>query len=120
MLPCIRLAISAALLAVGALVCASQGHSQTFNLENDRVQMAELQGLWRFHTGDDMRWADPGFDDSSWPLLHSNEDWSRQGYADYGGFAWYRFKVIVPGGAAPWACICPRFQPVIRSSPMAV
>lgn len=93
--------ISAALLAVGALVCASQGDSQTFNLENGRVQMAELRGLWRFHTGDDVRWADPGFDDSSWKLLRSNEDWSQQGYADYGGFAWYRFKVIVPDGTAP-------------------
>jgi hypothetical protein len=101
MLPHARLGISAALLAVGALVCASQGHSQTFNLENDRVQMAELQGLWRFHTGDDMRWADPGFDDSSWKLLRSNEDWSQQGYANYGGFAWYRFKVTVPDGTAP-------------------
>jgi hypothetical protein len=101
------LAISAALLAVGALVCESHGHSQTFNLENDRVQMAELQGLWRFQIGDDMRWADPGFDDSSWKLLHSNEDWSQQGYANYGGFAWYRFKVTVPDGAPPLGLYLP-------------
>ena len=107
MLPHTRLAISAALIAVGALVCASQGHTQTYNLERDRVQMAELLGLWRFHTGDDMRWADPGFDDSSWKLLHSNEDWSQQGYANYGGFAWYRFKVIVPDGAAPLGLYLP-------------
>lgn len=45
-----------------------------------------------------MRWADPGFNDSSWKLLRSNEDWSQQGYANYGGFAWYRFKVTVPDG----------------------
>jgi hypothetical protein len=102
-----RLGILAALLAVGALVCASHAHSQTFNLENDRVQMAELHGLWRFHTGDDLRWADPGFDDSSWNLLRSNEDWSQQGYANYGGFAWYRFKVIVPDGTAPLGLYLP-------------
>lgn len=102
-----RSGISAALLAVGALVCASWGHSQTFNLENERVQMAELRGLWRFHTGDDMRWADPGFDDSSWKLLRSNEDWSQQGYADYGGFAWYRFTVIVADGTAPLGLYLP-------------
>lgn len=107
MLPYARSGIAAVLLAVGAFVCASQGHSQTFNLENDRVQMAELRGLWRFHTGDDLRWADPGFDDSSWNLLRSNEDWSQQGYANYGGFAWYRFKVIVPDGTAPLGLYMP-------------
>ena len=50
----------------------------------------------RFHTGDDPRWSEPGFDDSSWPLISSESDWSDQGYKDYGGFAWYRFKVILP------------------------
>jgi hypothetical protein len=110
MLPHGRSGISAILLAVGTLLCASQGHSQTFNLENDRVQMAELHGLWRFHTGDDMHWADPGFDDSSWKLLRSDEDWSQQGYANYGGFAWYRFRLIVPGGSAPLAIYLPSFS----------
>ena len=105
--PHARSGIAAVLLAVGALLCTSQGRSQTFNLENDRVQMAELQGFWRFKTGDDMRWADPGFDDSSWKLLHSNEDWSQQDYADYGGFAWYRFKVILPDDTAPLGLYLP-------------
>src|SRR5580692_651430 len=27
-----------------------------------------LNGPWRFHIGDDARWADPGFDDSTWEL----------------------------------------------------
>jgi Stage II sporulation protein E (SpoIIE) len=107
MLPRARLGLAAVLFAVGALLCASQGRGQTFNLENDRVQMAELRGLWRFQTGDDMRWADPGFDDSSWKQLRSDTDWSQQGYADYGGFAWYRFKVIVPDGAAPLGLYLP-------------
>ena len=70
MLPHTRSNVAAVLLALAALFCASQVHAQTFNLENDRVQMAELHGMWRFHTGDDpdgkLGWADPGFDDSSW------------------------------------------------------
>ncbi len=105
-----RSGLSAILLAAGMLLCAGQGHSQVFNLENDRVQMAELHGLWRFHTGDDMQWANPGFDDASWKLLRSDEDWSQQGYADYGGFAWYRFRLIVPGGSAPLALYLPSFS----------
>ena len=87
MLPHARSGIAAVLLAVGELLCASQARSQTFNLENDRAQMAELRGLWRFQTGDDPRWANPTFDDSSWRLLRSDEDWSQQAYANYGGFA---------------------------------
>ena len=110
MLPHVRSGIAAVLIAVGALLCASQSHSQTFNLENDRVQMSELRGLWRFHTGDDPRWAGPSFDDSSWRMLRSDEDWSQQGYAGYGGFAWYRFKLIVPDNAGPLALYLPSFS----------
>ncbi len=30
---------------------------------------ATLDGTWRWHVGDDMRWASPSFDDSDWPAL---------------------------------------------------
>jgi len=82
------------LLAIAAL--ALPACAQVFNMEQDRVQMSPLNGLMRFHTGDDPRWSEPGFDDSTWPLISSASDWSAQGYKDYGGFAWYRFKVILP------------------------
>lgn len=71
---------------------------QNFDLAAGRVPVASLDGLWRFHTGDDPAWADPNFDDSKWPLLRSDEDWSHQGYKDYTGMAWYRFQVTVPAG----------------------
>lgn len=45
---------------------------QVFGLEKNPVPMAELNGLMRFHTGDDPRWADPPFDDSHWPLIRSD------------------------------------------------
>jgi sigma-B regulation protein RsbU (phosphoserine phosphatase) len=76
----------------------SVARAQSFDLTSGRVPMASLDGLWRFHTGDDPAWADPNFDDSKWPLLRSDESWSDQGYKDYGGMAWYRFQVIVPAG----------------------
>src|SRR5689334_826884 len=31
---------------------------------------ASLDGEWRWHAGDDLRWASPSFDDSDWPVLH--------------------------------------------------
>jgi len=70
--------------------------AQVFNMERDRIPLARLDGPMRFHTGDDSRWSELGFDDSAWPLISSESTWSAQGYKDYGGFAWYRFKVILP------------------------
>jgi hypothetical protein len=34
---------------------------QTFNLEQNREQVAGLTGLSAFHPGDNPQWADPGF-----------------------------------------------------------
>lgn len=72
--------------------------AQSFEIVNGNLRITSLDGLWRFHTGDNPAWADPNFDDSQWPLLHSTEGWSMQGYKDYGGMAWYRFQVTVPVG----------------------
>ncbi|QEE30499.1 SpoIIE family protein phosphatase [Terriglobus albidus] len=92
------------LLLVSLLLCLTPGlHAQTFNLQTGREPVASLDGLWRFHTGDNPGWADPGFDDSQWPLLRSDEEWGQQGYKNYGGFAWYRFTVAVPDGSRNWS-----------------
>jgi hypothetical protein len=76
------------------------GFAQVFDMQKDRVPMTVLDGPVRFHTGDDadgkLGWASPGFDDSSWALIGSGKSWSAQGYKDYGGFAWYRFHVVLP------------------------
>jgi hypothetical protein len=68
----------------------------SFDLDHDREPIVSLAGRWRFHPGDDARWSDPAFDDSSWPLLFSNRPWSEQGYPAMSGFAWYRFSVLIP------------------------
>jgi phosphoserine phosphatase RsbU/P len=92
------------LASLSLLVGAASGlHAQTFNLQTGREPVASLDGLWRFHTGDNPAWADPNFDDSQWPLLRSEEAWGQQGYENYGGFAWYRFTVAVPEGSRNWS-----------------
>jgi len=80
----------------------------TFDLDRDREHSAVLDGLWRFHTGDDPRWADPSFDDSNWPLVRSDRSWSDQGYKKYGGTAWYRVKILIPEGEKPLSLYLPR------------
>ena len=94
-----------AFLNVEALASA-----QVFDMEKDRVSMAVLDGLWRFHTGDDPHWADPAFDDSSWALLRSDDSWTTQGYKDYGGMAWYRFQVVLPDHHRPLALVMRRLM----------
>jgi hypothetical protein len=76
---------------------------------------AELVGSWKFHTGDNLAWAQTDFDDSSWgsidltPLPGSGDagvdtsgdlpGWTATGYPNYSGYAWYRFKVNVQGAS---------------------
>jgi hypothetical protein len=73
----------------------------------------ELDGPWKFHTGDDDAWSAPNFDDANWGIMDltpppgSADDtlgtsgeipgWTASGYPDYSGFAWYRLKVNVQG-----------------------
>lgn len=53
----------------------------------------ELDGPWRFHEGDDERWADPGFDDSAWPTVTLSKPLSEQGFEAYRGYGWYRLRL---------------------------
>jgi hypothetical protein len=55
-----------------------------------------LRGVWRFHTGDDLTWAQPGFDDSAWETIMVPEIWERAGHPGYDGFAWYRTRFTLP------------------------
>ncbi|HET9099191.1 MAG TPA: SpoIIE family protein phosphatase [Acidobacteriaceae bacterium] len=72
-----------------------------------------LNGPWKFHTGDDMRWADPKFDDSGWETVDLTPQagsvdpiggipgyvpgWTAKGHPGYWGWAWYRIRVQVAG-----------------------
>jgi hypothetical protein len=72
---------------------------------------AELTGPWKFHTGDNMAWAQPGFDDSAWGTMDlapppGSVDpnsglggfvpgWTARGYPGYSGYAWYRLRVNI-------------------------
>ena len=91
------------LLSAGLFAVALTAFGQKVDLKNDRVPMTELTGPWRFHAGDDAAWADPAFDDSGWSLLSADKGWTQQGYAGYGGVAWYRLEVSLPPHPGPQA-----------------
>jgi serine phosphatase RsbU (regulator of sigma subunit) len=62
-----------------------------------RAQQVPLPTPVRFHVGDDARWADPNFDDSSWSLSVDGHLPPSTPQAD--GFIWSRLRVIVPESA---------------------
>jgi hypothetical protein len=84
---------------------------------------AELTGPWKFHTGDNLAWAQPGFDDSRWGSMdltppEGSADanlgtsgyipgWTSMGYPGYSGYAWYRLRVEVAGNGTPLALKMP-------------
>jgi hypothetical protein len=59
-------------------------------------QRIALTGNWKFATGDDLRWAQPGFDDAKWQDIAVGRAWEEQGHKGYDGFAWYRIRVMIP------------------------
>jgi hypothetical protein len=83
-----------------------------------RAAATLLDGPWRFHIGDDPRWADANTDDTDWekidmtalPGSHDGDvglpdyvgGWMAHGHPGYHGYAWYRRTVTVPAGSAAW------------------
>ena len=85
-----------------------------------------LTGPWRFHVGDDMRWAAPGLDDARWetvdltpaPGAHDSDvgltdyvpGWRARGHGGYSGYAWYRLRIVVDVPAdTPVALLAPAY-----------
>ena len=51
---------------------------------------------WRFRTGDDVSWANPSFDDSTWESRAVPDNWGETAQSSYDGFAWYRRTFTLP------------------------
>ncbi|WP_188484613.1 alpha/beta hydrolase-fold protein [Cellulomonas carbonis] len=60
----------------------------------------DLAGTWRFALGDDLAWADPAFDDSSWTTVQVPEVDGAPQFTGYDGFGWYRLTFDLPADAA--------------------
>jgi hypothetical protein len=82
-----------------------------------------LTGPWKFHIGDDAKWADPNFDDAGWEVVDLgakkesidpamgfegfSPGWTGKGHAGYAGYAWYRMRIRVQGADEPLALLAP-------------
>ncbi len=52
-------------------------------------RVISLEGEWRCHPGDNLSWASPSYDDSSWSRIQAPLAWGRQGYSSLTK-GWYR------------------------------
>ena len=57
--------------------------------------LINLEGDWKFKTGDNIKWKETNLNDNSWNHLFVPLHWDSQGYKDYDGFAWYRLEFDV-------------------------
>ena len=58
-----------------------------------------LSGQWRTHAGDDLAWASPGFDDSSWQTTDLADAVVQPGWH------WYRLRIQVSAQTPPLALL---------------
>ena len=59
----------------------------------------QLEGYWKFKTGDDMTWRLPGHDDQDWQQITVPGYWEDQIQGNYDGFGWYRKQFSVSPSA---------------------
>jgi hypothetical protein len=77
----------------------------------------DLSGPWRFHIGDELRWAETNINDTpgegGWEAILADRPWGAQGHYAYAGFAWYRLSLRItpaPGVNSDFQLILPSLQ----------
>jgi sialate O-acetylesterase len=59
-------------------------------LADDWELLISMGGRWKFSIGDDLKWANPDYDDHRWKTITVPAMWENEGFHGYDGFAWYR------------------------------
>ncbi len=96
------------LLVAGTVIYLSHSAITEEALRADK-NIIPLNGPWKFIAGDDMQYAQSGYDDSGWETIdltapsgaHDDDvglsgfvpGWTAQGHPNYSGYAWYRLKI---------------------------
>lgn len=87
------LALTTTLVGSGLVAVAAPAAAAPENAPDNSVEI-DLEGSWRFTTGDDLAYADPNFDDTAWENIEVPGDGAP--FVDYDGFAWYRLSFTLP------------------------
>jgi len=99
-MPLLRSSLATCLLlltlaGIGAVLAQDAGVSTMPRVSHAALHNggASLGGQWKFRAGDDLAWAAPAFDDSSWASADMPGRWPKGGYPDSDQFAWYRLTL---------------------------
>ncbi len=95
------------LLACLLLLPNTRAHAQAFQTQDPGPGSVEVGGNWQFHTGDNVAWANPEYNDSGWSQLRGDETWGAQANPGYTGFAWYRKQIDVTGAGHALSILIP-------------
>lgn len=83
------------------VLCCPGARAETFKAPDPGQGRMDVTGKWQFHTGDNLAWANPTYDDSGWQAISGDRPWGAQGHPGYRGYAWYRKRIeIGPGGTS--------------------
>ncbi|MFY9224048.1 MAG: ATP-binding protein [Blastocatellia bacterium] len=56
----------------------------------------DLEVKWKYQQGDDLAWANPEFDDSTWTDFQINKSPEQQAIAANNNFSWFRIRLKLP------------------------
>lgn len=56
-----------------------------------KTKVLDLNSKWKFTIGDREEYKNPKYDDSSWESIRVGTPWENEGFANYNGYAWYRY-----------------------------
>ena len=73
-----------------------EGPTGIYYDEDNELLSLNLDGSWKFQTGDNKSWKAPESNDETWKTINVPSTWESQGYEDYDGYAWYRLKFTLP------------------------
>jgi serine phosphatase RsbU (regulator of sigma subunit) len=99
-------AVLAAALALGATAGLCDQENGPDRADPVVITRAGLDGFvilskpWRYHSGDDPRWAQPGLDDSSWPLTRPSLTDPGIVPGGWTGIGWFRRRVMLDPDAS--------------------
>ena len=74
---------------------AAPAAATAFNAGGMGTGTRVIDGVWQFRLGDDLKWAQPGVDDSGWQQLPPDKSLGADGQPVYYGYAWYRRKIAL-------------------------
>ena len=103
------------LAAAAALRAQPIQSSLSIGVDGPGPSVVPLIGPWRFHIGDDPRWASFSFDDSSWQMIRGDYFWGEQGYPRYTGYVWCRIhlsQISAVGSSQQFSLLVPHIYDV--------